>query len=98
MHKLLQATVFMSLLVGTSVAANAADLPPAPAPAYKAPAVVAPPPFSWTGFYVGGNLGAGWSQGNVTDSAFGLSYSTGNNVSFIGGGQVGANYQINSFV
>jgi outer membrane immunogenic protein len=78
--------------------AQAADLPPAPAPAYKAPAMVAPV-FSWTGFYIGGNIGAGWNQGNVTDSLFGASFSNTNNTAvFLGGGQVGGNYQINSLV
>ena len=32
MHKLLRATVIMSLLLGTSLAAKAADLPPRPVP------------------------------------------------------------------
>ena len=81
--------------MGTSLAANAADLPPAPA-VYKAPRCT-PPQFSWTGFYIGGNLGGGWGQGNVVDSLFGVNFSNGNG-SFVGGGQVGGNYQINSFV
>jgi hypothetical protein len=52
MNKLLLATAITSLLLGTSLAANAADLPPAP-PVYRAPPVYAPPQFSWTGFYIG---------------------------------------------
>ena len=60
--------------------------------------IPAPPPFSWTGFYIGGNLGAGWGQGNVVDSLFGVNFTNGNQVSFVGGGQVGGNYQIGSFV
>ena len=68
MNRLLRATAIMSLLLGTSLAANAADLPPAP-PVYRAPPVYAPPQFSWTGVYIGGNLGGGWSRGNVVDSA-----------------------------
>src|SRR6185312_9428901 len=42
-------------------AANAADL----GPAFKAP-VLAPAPFAWTGFYIGGN--AGWGRGDVKSS------------------------------
>jgi hypothetical protein len=42
MNRLLRATAITSLLLGTSLAANAADLPPAP-PVYKAPAIYAPP-------------------------------------------------------
>jgi outer membrane immunogenic protein len=65
---------------------------PPPAPAYA-------PPFSWTGFYVGGNMGVGWPQGHVTDSFFGRTYgNSNNNAAFLGGGQIGANYQINRFV
>src|SRR6516162_5093841 len=53
-------------LIGISGAALAADLPPRPAPAPYIPAVV--PVYNWTGFYIGGNLGAAWTQGNVSDS------------------------------
>jgi outer membrane immunogenic protein len=70
-------------------AALAADLPP-PAPMYKAPAVA--PPYNWSGFYIGGNLGAGWSSGSFTDT-FGDSFSTNSNAQFVGGGQVGINYE-----
>jgi outer membrane immunogenic protein len=96
--KVLYATAFVSSMVGTSISANAADLPQS-VPYLKAPIAYAPAPFSWTGFYVGGNLGAGWSQGNITDSFFGLNYSNpSNNAAFLGGGQVGANYQMGIFV
>jgi outer membrane immunogenic protein len=46
--------------------------------------------FSWTGFYIGGNLGAAWTQGNASDS-FGNSWSNAQQAVFAGGGQVGAN-------
>src|ERR1700683_4562967 len=96
--KVLHTTVFVLSLVGMSIAANAADLPQ-PVPYQKAPIAYVPPPFSWTGFYVGGNLGAGWSEGNITDSFFGLNYTNpSNNAAFLGGGQVGANYQLGIFV
>src|SRR5215470_165093 len=51
-------------------------------PAYRPP----PPPipyFTWTGFYAGAHIGVGWD-----DATSG----------FIGGGQVGFNYQINQWV
>jgi outer membrane immunogenic protein len=92
--------VAASLSVVAVSGAFAADLPPAPQLAPRAPAVYVPAPvFSWTGFYIGGNLGFGWNQGGVNDTLFGLNYGnpSGNGV-FIGGGQVGANYQISSFV
>jgi outer membrane immunogenic protein len=100
MYKLLRTTVVTSLLLGTSLAANAADLPPAPPMAPRAPVAYIPaaPMFSWTGFYIGGNIGAGWGQGNVVDSLFGVNFTNGNSASFLGGGQVGGNYQFGSFV
>jgi outer membrane immunogenic protein len=103
MHKLIRATALASLFLGTSIAAQAADLPAAaPAPAYKAPAY-GPPPFLWSGFYIGGNIGAAWNQATVNDSlppvGVGLNFSNPSaNGVFIGGGQIGANYQISSFV
>jgi outer membrane immunogenic protein len=87
----------LSLAAGSQ--AFAADLPPAPMP--RAPVAympVAAPVFSWTGFYIGGNVGGGWSRGNVVDSAFGVNFTNGNSASFLGGGQVGGNYQFGSFV
>ena len=57
----------------------------------------APPPmlpvFSWTSFYIGGNLGGAWANTTITDSLYGLSFSNGSNAVFVAGGQVGFNYQ-----
>jgi outer membrane immunogenic protein len=73
-------------------AALAADLPrPAPPPP-QAPAVYKAPPYNWSGFYIGGNLGAGWNNISITDS-LGDSFSTTSSTQFVGGGQVGANYE-----
>jgi outer membrane immunogenic protein len=66
--------------------ALAADL------SYKAPPPMAPV-FSWTSFYIGGNLGGAWANNTITDSLYGLSFSNGSNAVFVGGGQVGFNYQ-----
>jgi outer membrane immunogenic protein len=57
-----------------------------------------PPPFSWTGFYVGGNIGGAWSHSTITDNLTGASLSTGNVSGFIGGGQLGYNFQTGNFV
>jgi outer membrane immunogenic protein len=87
----------IAALIAVTSPAWAADLPPAPrAPVPYMP--VAVPVFSWTGFYIGGNIGGGWGQGNVVDSLFGVNFSNGNSASFLGGGQVGGNYQFGSFV
>jgi outer membrane immunogenic protein len=94
MRRLLRAVALASATLTVSSLANAADLGlPAPAPS-PVPAYV---PFSWTGFYVGGNIGAAWTQGDFTDN-LGNTFTGGSHagsVVFTGGGQIGANYQFN---
>lgn len=87
--------------------AFAADLPgPAPVPPPQAPAVYtpAPPSFSWTGLYIGGNAGWGWSNGSGNFTLGGPtvagtpdSFSASGN-GFVGGGQIGGNYQYGNAV
>jgi outer membrane immunogenic protein len=99
---LLAATALATAAVST---ASAADLPAAPPAPIYAPA----PVFTWTGFYVGGNLGWGWrDDDNETVVLSGpgipaglvgtLNFDNGNDGNFLGGGQIGYNYQIGSFV
>lgn len=93
-NKLLCALAVSGLLA-TSLATKAADLPAQAGP----PSGYVPPVFNWTGFYVGGNVGAAWAQESWTDTLFGLTLNTGgNNGLFIGGGEVGFNYRIGAFV
>ena len=93
----LLAAAAIAAMSGANVAV-AADLGAPPPPPVKAPVYV-PPPFSWTGFYLGGNIGGAWAQHSVTDSYYGLAFDTGtSNGVFIGGGQVGFNYQAGWFV
>jgi outer membrane immunogenic protein len=98
MKRLVWATALSIATIGSAWAADLPSAPPPPPP--RAPAIYAPAPvFSWTGFYLGGNLGFGWNQGSVSDSLNGLSWGNpSSNGVFIGGGQLGANYQIGSFV
>jgi outer membrane immunogenic protein len=99
MRKLLHTTVALSALLATSMAANAADVGARPRPYAPPPPVYTPPPFTWTGFYVGGNIGGAWRNDNLTDTLVGLNFGSGNNNGvFIGGGQLGYNWQINYFV
>jgi outer membrane immunogenic protein len=101
----------LGLLAATAIttagisAASAADLPARAAP----PVFAAVPVFTWTGFYVGGNLGWGWrDDDNETVVLTGpgipaglvgtLNFDNGNDGNFTGGGQIGYNYQIGSFV
>jgi outer membrane immunogenic protein len=84
------------MFVGT---AAAADLP-ARMPA-KAPMVAAPVPYNWTGFYAGLNLGGSWgSQDNALVSAAGVTFQTNTDHpdGFIGGGQIGYNWQADRWV
>jgi outer membrane immunogenic protein len=67
-------------------AASAADLPRKAVP--YAPAYYAP---VWSGFYAGVNAGYGWA---TFDNDFGTDKMKG----FVGGGQLGYNWQIGSFV
>jgi len=49
--------------------------------------------YNWTGLYVGGNLGVAWDTSTLTDDFFGVSFDTSRS-GFVGGGQVGYNWQI----
>ncbi|MGA3309417.1 MAG: outer membrane protein [Xanthobacteraceae bacterium] len=78
-------------LVALTGAAAAADLPPAPAPYYKAP-MYAPPSYNWSGFYLGVNGGGAF--GSSTWDSTGSFNLTGGLV----GGTIGYNYQIGHVV
>jgi outer membrane immunogenic protein len=90
----------LSATVLSAVAANAADLP------VKAPVYKAAPLYNWTGCYIGGHAGAGWGRTEWTNTqdttAFGdLTPGQGftqTKGGFVGGGQLGCNYQVNQWV
>jgi outer membrane immunogenic protein len=93
----MQRAIKQILLVGAFALATggqslAADLyNPGPRPLPPVPVPI-PLPYIWNGFYIGGNLGAGWSQGSLSDTA-GNTFTPSSSPSFLAGGQVGANYQ-----
>jgi transposase len=92
MRKLFNTTAALSVLLATAMAAKAADVTARTAPYAPPPPVYVPPPFSWTGFYLGGNIGGAWANRDVTDTLLGVNFSAGsNNGVFIGGGQLGFN-------
>src|SRR6476620_7167907 len=105
LRKILMTTVAASAMAGS---AYAADLPSRqPPPAYVPPV----PIFTWTGFYIGANVGGVFRANNSgpLDNAvfFGgaaplgaLVVASNNNNSgrFLVGGQAGVNWQINNFV
>ena len=82
-----------AVLASLSTLAVAADLPPRPV--YKAPAAVVAQ--TWTGIYVGGHAGYGRNRFRSVDLVLGEETSETID-GFVGGGQVGANYQIGSIV
>ena len=108
MRKLLLSGVTLATL--GFVPASAADLGVRGQPA---PAFGPPPGVSWTGFYVGGNLGYSWgtSENNIRvvglpPSLFGISTASlargdvdeTDVDGVIGGGQAGFNWQVGSWV
>jgi outer membrane immunogenic protein len=84
-----------AIAVAAGGQALAADLPPPVAPPPRAPATYIPaaPYYNWTGFYIGGNLGYGFTNGSFSSSDPAIATATSANNSFLGGGQVGANYE-----
>ena len=60
---------------------------------FKAPRLHAPvvdPPYNWSGFYLGANLGGRWANGTLTVPGNNLHFG---HTEFIGGGQAGYNFQ-----
>jgi len=72
--------------------ALAADLP-IKAPPKKTPAAALP--YNWSGFYVGANIGGAWTSGSLNIPGNNL---YGGITEFIGGGQVGYNFQTGHFL
>ncbi len=76
---------------------QAADLPVPPmAPA--APVAYAPQIYNWTGIYVGGHIGGGYSNSTWTDPINAAVNDDFNSWGFLGGAQVGVNAQFNRLV
>ncbi len=64
------------------------------------PAPAAPPAWTWTGFYLGGNAGYGWGRDQgpiILGGGFAPDFNTALN-GFIGGGQFGYNWQVSDWV
>src|SRR6266566_3119682 len=93
---LLGSTALFALVSGSS--AWAADMP-RKAPAAPPAATPAAPAVSWTGCYVGGNLGGGWALKDWANPS--SDFDTGGPGlrgtaalgGFVGGGQIGCDYQ-----
>jgi outer membrane immunogenic protein len=88
--RLIHIGLAIAALLAVPVAAQAADL--GPAPSYKAPAYVAPSYFSWSGFYVGVNAGYGFGK---ADAGGGADVDPSG---FVGGGTIGYTLQTGLWV
>ena len=102
MKKILLSAISLAAL---TTSALAADLPSRKA----APVIAPPPPPMWTGFHVGVNAGGIWNNNNSIQvntwpldneiapifwAPLSRSVSTGNSGGFIGGGQIGYDWQV----
>jgi outer membrane immunogenic protein len=90
------AAIIAMLEVGAASAADLASRRYTKAPVYAAPLT------SWTGCYVGGNIGGGWDHFNAGEVAFAgvptrfVDFGGNNGSSVVGGGQIGCDYQFAS--
>ena len=86
-----------AILIATTAAGSAADM------AVKAPYAAPAPIWNWTGFYIGGHVGAGWGTTETTLDSIaapgvpltpaGLALTQNSRSGFLGGGQIGYNFQ-----
>ena len=102
MLRLSRLAFVVGVVFGVSQAASAADLP-VKGPYYKAPPLAV---YNWTGCYVGANAGGGWARTEFTNTVDTTGFGdlapgdgfTEKKSGFVGGGQLGCNYQVNQFV
>ncbi|GJD61806.1 outer membrane protein [Methylobacterium frigidaeris] len=89
----LAAALALTAALAAASPGSAADLPRRAAPP---PAFTPVPVFTWTGFYAGLNAGAGFggAGGTFTDTTYGTVSPGSRDAAFVGGGQIGYNYQI----
>ena len=100
MNRHLKLAVAASILFGLAATgvASAADM------AVKARPVVAPVVYPWTGCFIGGNVGGAWSKMDTTlvgQDGIGpvfANYGREKDSGFIGGGQVGCDFQTSNLV
>lgn len=99
MNKLAMCLSGLSLLITSPVMSADMRMP------VKAPAPVAVASYNWTGCYVGANVGFGWAHKSFSDPAEGVVDATervsiGSHTAdgFVGGGQLGCDFQTGQWV
>jgi outer membrane immunogenic protein len=85
-HRVSRIIISAGIVLALGQLALAADLP-RKAPAYIPPA---PPPMTWTGCYIGANVGGAFGDASAT---FNFGEVSTNGSGFAGGGQIGCDYQ-----
>lgn len=88
MKKLILSSVALCAMVSVAAAADLAARPYTKTPAYVAPV------YNWTGFYIGGNVGAVWLQNDWYDTFEQQPISKDKKTGFVGGFQVGYDWQL----
>jgi outer membrane immunogenic protein len=100
MRRIHCATLAAVVVLGFASVASAADLP-VKAPMYTKAPVMAPL-YNWTGFYIGLNAGYSWGRqdNDLVNVVTGVTeFSNSDHLNgFIGGGQIGYNWQVNQWV
>jgi outer membrane immunogenic protein len=93
MHLKFGSLLVAAISIAIAQSASAADLPARPV--YKAPVMT--PVYNWSGVYIGAHIGGGWSSADLGDPVSNITIH--NSASgFLGGGQIGANWQWSSLV
>ncbi|KAA5599596.1 porin family protein [Blastochloris sulfoviridis] len=90
MRRITLALLATTMIAGTASAADLSARRYEPAAAAYA--------FSWTGFYVGGHLGYGWGSNDWTAPSWAPGSVSTDFDGFVGGGQLGFNYQMGNIV
>ena len=90
MRRITLALLATTMIAGTASAADLSARRYEPAAAAYA--------FSWTGFYVGGHLGYGWGSNDWTAPSWAAGSVSTDFDGFVGGGQLGFNYQMGNIV
>lgn len=94
MRRFTLALAAATLALGVS-AVSAADL--GQRPVYKAQPAPVMAAYNWSGFYVGGHLGYAWSSEDARSTLTGITGVTDPD-GFLGGAQIGFNWQTGAFV
>jgi outer membrane immunogenic protein len=90
-------TLTLLTAAGVALGAQAASAADMSRPVYKAPPPAVVAAYNWSGFYIGGHIGYGWSSEEATDVLTAVSGAPDPD-GFLGGVQAGYNWQVDRWV